>query len=227
MQQIFRKEYKYVIAEEVYLKLQRMLEAVMQVDEHSLYGDYMVRSQYYDSLTDADLCDNLSGVCDKRKIRIRIYSTNDLVAKLECKCKNAADGIKYSLALTKEEVKMMEAHNYEFLLERKEQLALSLYTKMTQQLYRPKTIVQYDRMAYIYPASDVRITFDRNIRATVNPYGIYDDDLNYAPLMEDGFGVLEIKFNDFLPSFLKPFVDRIDCVAQAYSKYSKSRVMYS
>lgn len=224
MTAIFRKELKYVITEEVYLRIQPMLEAVMMPDEHSINGSYMVRSQYYDSLTDADLWDNLDGVLEKRKIRVRIYSTDDMYAKLEYKCKNGSDGIKYSLQLTRDEVLMLERHQYDFLLEREEELAKRLYVKMTEQVYLPKTIVEYQRTAYTYPISDVRVTFDRSLRGSVNPYGIFEKEPFYIPLMSPDKGVLEVKYNDFFPSALKPLLESVDSVAESYSKYSMSRL---
>lgn len=223
--QIFRKEIKYVMAEEAYLKIQNWLEAVLEPDRFCRNGRYMVRSQYYDSLSDADLFDNLSGVSEKRKIRVRIYSPDDSVAKLEYKCKNGSDGMKYSLLITREEALLMENHKYDFLLAREEDLAMRLYVKMTEQVYTPKTIVEYDRMAYVYPAGDIRITFDRNLRGSRNPYGIFEKNLSYVPLLDPGKGVLEIKYNDFFPSALKSLVTGIDSVAEAYSKYSMSRLM--
>lgn len=226
MTQIYRKEWKYVITEEAYLQIQKMLEAVMEPDEHGSHGTYMVRSQYFDSLTDGDLCDNLAGVMEKKKIRVRIYSPHDTVAKLEYKCKAGSDGIKYSLLLSKEEALMMEQHHYDFLLDREEELALRLYTKLTEQVYFPKTIVEYDRTAYLYPASDVRITFDRNIRGSVNPYGIFETDPAFVPLLDGGKGVLEIKYNDFFPSALKSLVGTMDSAAEACSKYTISRLKY-
>lgn len=226
LNRIYRKELKYVISEEVYLQIHSRLNAVMQPDAHCRDGHYTVRSQYYDSLTDGDLSDNLDGVMEKRKIRVRIYSPDDMAAKLEYKCKADSDGIKYSLLLTKEEALMMEQHQYDFLLARKEELALRLYTKMTEQVYFPKTIVEYDRTAYLYPVSDVRITFDRNLRGSINPIGIYENNPAYVPLLGAGKGVLEIKYNDFFPSALKSLVASIDSVAQAYSKYAMSRLMF-
>ncbi len=224
--QTLRKELKFVISEEVYLKLRKKLEAMMYVDEYCKNGSYMVRSQYYDSLTDADLFDNISGVAEKRKIRIRIYSTNDEAAKLEYKCKSGSDGTKYSILITNDEVALMEAHRYDFLLEKNERLALYLYTKLTGQVYRPKTIVEYDREAYSFPAGNVRITYDRNVRGTINPYGLYAEDLMYVPLLKEAYGVLEIKYSDYFPTVLMPMVDLMDSVAEAYSKYSNSRMVY-
>lgn len=224
MAPIFRKEQKYIITEEMYLRIQNMLEAVMEPDRYGDEGNYMVRSQYYDSMTDADLKDNLDGVLEKRKIRVRIYSPDDLSAKLEYKCKNGSDGIKYSIPLTREEVILMENHQYEFLLEREEELAKRLYVKMTEQVYSPKTIVEYERTAYTYPVSDVRVTFDRNIRGSVNPYGIFEKEPFYISLINPDMGVLEVKYNDFFPSALKPLLESLDGVAESYSKYSMARL---
>lgn len=90
----------------------------------------------------------------------------------------------------------------------------------------PKTIVEYKRMAYRFPASDVRITFDTDIRAGVNPYGIFAANPANVPLLHADKGILEIKYNDFFPSALKPLLVSLDNVAEAYSKYSTARLAY-
>ncbi len=222
----YRKELKYVINEAVYLRIERLLSQVMQPDENCSDGSYMVRSQYFDSLMDSDLQDNIDGVYEKRKIRVRIYSTDSDTAKLEYKCKNGADGIKYSITLNKDEVLMMEQGRYEFLLERDENLAKELYIRLVQGAYSPKTIIEYKRLAYVYPVSDVRITFDRNLRGTVNPYGIYEKEPMYYPLLAPDKGVLEIKYNDFFPAELKELLVNLKDTPEAFSKYSISRLSY-
>ena len=78
---VYRKEIKYVIPREIFGRLQRLLDAVLERDSHCRTDTYTVRSQYYDSLSDTDLRDNLSGVQEKRKIRVRIYSPEDRNAK--------------------------------------------------------------------------------------------------------------------------------------------------
>lgn len=224
MAAIFRKELKYVMSEANYLRIQGMLDALLQPDQYGTNGNYMVRSQYYDSITDADLKDNLDGVLEKRKIRVRIYSADALRAKLEYKCKSGSDGIKYSIELAREEAMMLENQQYDFLLGRKEELAKRLYVKMTEQVYSPKTIVEYFRTAYTYPVSDVRVTFDRNIRGSVNPYGIFEEEPFYIPLISPGMGVLEVKYNDFFPSSLKDLLKSIEGLAESCSKYSMARL---
>lgn len=221
---VFRKEIKYVISLEGYLRLQKQLESLMQRDRYGNHGTYAVRSQYYDSAADQDLHDNLAGVMEKRKIRIRIYSPDDLRPKLEYKCKSGSDGVKHSIAISREEAMMMEEGRFSFLLNHKEELAARLYVKMNQGAYRPRTIVEYDRTAFTYPVSDVRITFDSRIRGSANPYGLFKKAPFYVPLMNTDMGVLEVKYNDFLPSPLKGVVQQIDSLAEASSKYSKARL---
>lgn len=226
MNNIYRKELKYIISEDKYLNIKNMMDVVMEPDRHGENGRYMVRSQYYDSLTDCDLHDNLDGVYDKKKIRIRIYSPDAENGKLEYKCKYGSDGIKHSLTLSREEIGKMENGQYDFLLERDEELARHLYIKINKYKYSPKTIIEYDRTAYMYPISDLRITYDRNIRATINPYGILEKEPMYIPLMTPDKGILEIKYNDFFPAALRPLVSVLDNAAEAYSKYSQSRLKF-
>ncbi len=224
MKTVFRKEIKYVITKVEFLRIQKHLDVLMENDRNGYNGTYMVRSQYYDSLNNHDLYDNLDRVMEKRKIRVRIYSTDTKHAKLEYKCKSNMDGKKYSLSITRDEALMMEAHKYDFLLAREEDIAKRIYVKMVQGGYTPKTIVEYDRTAYLYPASDVRITFDTSVKATKNPYGLFSEELSYVPLIKGDAGILEIKYNDFVPYSLKQIVQYIDNLAESFSKYSKARI---
>lgn len=221
-----RKEIKYVIGIEDYMRLKPKLKMLMRADSHGDGGRYTVRSQYYDSLTDADWQDNLNGVMEKRKIRVRTYSPFTGVARLEYKCKSGSWGIKNSLALTQEEAMLMEKGRYDCLRERDEELARYLYVKMTQQVYRPKTIIEYERSALTYQVGDVRVTFDCHIRASINPLGICEKDVQCMPVMAQDKGILEVKYNDFLPQCLKNIISTLDAVPEAYSKYTASRLMY-
>ena len=228
MRNVFRKEIKYVIHESQFMAIRKKLAAYMRQDTHANgpLGDYHIRSLYFDSAGDRDLHDNLDGVMEKRKIRIRIYDPNSPTALLEYKCKSGSDSRKMSLFITKEEAIQMENRHYECLLNHEEDLAIFLYNKMTQNIYRPKTIVDYDRIPYTYPVSDVRITFDFNLRGSFFPTGLYDDHIGMQPLLPLGFGVLEVKYNDFLASPLQRVVSEIDQLPEAISKYSNARLKF-
>lgn len=223
MQKIFRKEIKYVIPRENALTLQHRLGMVMEKDTHGKEGAYFIRSQYYDSIVDSDLRDNLEGMYEKRKIRLRIYSLSDQIVKLEYKCKNGSDGIKYSLPIKREEALRMEQGDIDFLLQYDNELALRLYLRMTEGCYRPKTIIDYDRLAFIYPAGDVRITFDTNIRTSIWPYGLFDEN-PINTLSNEEQMLMEVKYTGFLPDTIRKILDDTENLASAHSKYSRARM---
>ncbi|MCH4192203.1 MAG: polyphosphate polymerase domain-containing protein [Butyrivibrio sp.] len=226
MLKVFRKEIKYRIPVETYLMLEGRLGLLLERDRYGDQGEYVVRSQYYDSFCDQDLQDNLDGLMEKRKIRLRIYSPEDCSAKLEYKCKSGMDGLKYSIVISKKEALQMENHDYSFLLMHEEELATFLYVKLMQNVYRPKTIVEYHRRAYTCPASDIRITFDYDMRFATSPYGLFDSGEMYQPLGNMDMGVLEVKYNDFLIAPVREIIQQIDRLADANSKYSQARLRY-
>ena len=196
---------------------------VMEKDTHGKEGAYFIRSQYYDSLYDSDLRDNLDGMYEKRKIRLRIYSLSDEIVKLEYKCKNGSDGIKYSLPIKREEALRMEQGDMDFLLKYDNELALRLYMRMTEGCYRPKTIIDYNRLAFAYPAGDVRITFDTNIRTSVCPYGLFDE-MPVNALSNEEQMLMEVKYTGFLPDTIRKILDDTENLASAHSKYSRARM---
>ena len=60
-------------------------------------------------------------------------------------------------------------------------------------LYRPKSIVEYQRKAYIASENKTRITFDFDIKATESDFRIFAADLNQNPVMDKYLVVMEVK----------------------------------
>ena len=225
METVFRKEIKYLISRRTSIILQQKLDRIMERDTHGDDGRYFIRSQYYDSIDDQDLWDNLDGLYEKRKIRLRIYSLQDTSVKLEFKCKNGADGVKYSLPIKREEALKMEQGDTSFLLDYNTELAMRLYLRITQGCYRPKTIIDYQRLAFAYPAGDVRITFDTDIRSTSYPYGLFDD-VSTVALGTGEQVLMEVKYTGFLPDMIAATLKETDELSTSHSKYSRARMTY-
>lgn len=227
MRQVFRKEIKYIVHVSDFVRIRDKLGAIMRPDPHGKdgTGTYTVRSLYFDSIGDRDLKDNLDGVMEKRKIRVRSYDLSSDFALLEYKCKSGSDSRKLSLPISKLEAQLMENGHYEFLLEQEEDLATFLYDKITRCVYRPKTVVEYDRIALLYPVSDVRITYDHNIKGSLSPVGLYNPSTPLARLMAPDYGVLEVKYNDFLVTPIKRVLQNLDALPGANSKYSNARLL--
>lgn len=224
MEIVFRKEIKYLISRREAMILQQKLDGIMERDIHGENGRYFIRSQYYDSIDDQDLWDNLDGMYEKRKIRLRIYSLSDLSAKLEFKCKNGSDGVKYSIPVSREQALRMEQGDASFLLEYEAELAMKLYLRITQGCYRPKTIIDYQRLAFAYPAGDVRITFDTDIRGTLYPYGLFED-VGTDALGSTEQVLMEVKYTGFLPDMIAETLKEADELSTSHSKYSRARMM--
>lgn len=225
MTDVNRQEIKYILPLEKLTKLQNKLDGLMERDDHGNRGEYMVRSQYYDSLKDRDLFDNLNGVMEKRKIRVRIYDAEAETAKLEYKCKSGNVSRKFSLSINRQEAILMEQGNWEWMLDHPEELAGYLYGKAVREVYIPRTIVEYQRLAYASPVNNTRITFDTQIKGTLDPYGLFGEGQEYVPLMEQDMGVLEIKFDYFFPDYLRKVLNSLDSLAEANSKYTRARLL--
>lgn len=223
MYTVFRKELKYILPRKTAFQIQQKIAKLMDRDAHGENGTYFIRSQYYDSMDDRDLKDNLDGVYVKRKIRLRIYDLDSSSVKLEYKCKNGMDGAKYSMTISREEALRMQEGDFSFLLEKKDELALRLYLRMTEGTYRPKTIVDYQRLAFCYPAGDVRVTFDTDIRNAIYPYGLFEE-LGMIPSSDMEQVLMEVKFSGILPQTLQDLLKEADSLITANSKYSRARM---
>lgn len=226
MEGFYRKEIKYPLSQLDFLRLRKTLEYYMEYDVFSGISGYKVRSLYFDSLDDRDLYDKLDGTMEKRKIRLRIYSHDSPFVNLEYKCKSGSDGIKRKLKITRAEALKMIDCDYDFLLQYEDPLARTIHTRLLTGGYLPKTIVEYRRIAYKYPVSDTRITFDAGTSASYFPQTFFDSRPNLIPLIPGDQGVLEVKYDHFLVGTIKQVLRLIDSSPNANSKYSQSRVYY-
>ena len=224
MLSVYRKELKYVMYAHEFAKLRPSLNALLYRDNHGGDFGYVVRSLYFDSYDDHDYYDTVDGLEDKSKIRIRTYRPGTLI-KLEQKQKHGSDSQKFSLILSREEADSMQEGDYEFLTRRPEETAMQIYLQLMGGAYLPKTLVEYDREAYVFPAGDVRITFDSGTRGTASGWDIFDPDPPFTPLIPSETGVLEVKYTGFLPDFIKGIVES-GRLSTANSKYVQARQFY-
>lgn len=72
-----RHEYKHIINYGDYLALKSRLGVFMKTDEHSIDGQYKIRSIYFDDMNDSCYQDKINGVNKRSKYRLRYYN-NDL-----------------------------------------------------------------------------------------------------------------------------------------------------
>ena len=220
---VLRTEQKYQLNNtEMYSMISR-LNMILRSDSHNSGGGYMVRSLYFDTPYDDDFYDKLDGLELRRKIRLRIYSPDASSAKLELKEKTGNNQRKRSLTLSREDAVKVSQGDYDCLLDMKDEFADELYGRMRQYLYRPKCIVQYYRTAYMLPVNDTRVTFDRDLRASESHLDLFDKDLKLYPVGMLTGCTMEVKYNNFLLSYVKDAVSIADKSINSASKYGMSR----
>ena len=214
----FRHEFKYVIPYGDMLELRKKLEEVLTLDQG---GPYFVRSLYFDSMDDEDYYAKQNGDIKRKKIRLRIYDINSDYAKLELKGKYDIHQLKESLVINKEVAKRIINGNYDDLLLMDNDLAKRLYVYL-QNGYRPKVIIEYDRLAFI-TTTTTRITFDYHIKKSDDFDNFYTNNINYFDLTNNTDVVLEVKFDRFLEPYIAKILDKYTTRYQSVSKYVMGR----
>ena len=217
---LFRHELKFIISEPEKEALIRRLGTVLPSDAHADGGGYMIRSLYFDDCFERAYEEKLAGVESRRKYRIRIYNCSDSVIKLECKRKEGKYINKISASLFRAEAEAVIAGRYEFLAGRPERVCRDFYIECVSNAMRPKVIVDYDRVPFVFPYGDVRITFDSGIRAGLSCCDLFDSGIPVKQVMEQGRLIMEVKFTEYLPELVRALLSTAEGEYTAYSKYT-------
>ncbi len=223
MNEVLRQENKYFITRYDFMKLCSILRSVMLEDSHNGALGYPIRSLYFDTPYDDDYNDKLEGLELRRKIRLRIYDPKADFAMLEMKQKQGSLQKKRSLRISRDEAISLINCDYTPLLSYREDFAAEVYGLMTRKVYRPKTIVQYNRFAFVAKENKIRVTFDNTIRATETSFDLFSENLSMRPVLDDFNAVLEVKFNGFMLSYIKDLLRLADRSSLSVSKYCLAR----
>lgn len=218
----FRHEYKYRISYEDMLTLRGKLNEVLNIDRNE--DGYLIRSLYFDSIEDTDYYDKLGGEINRKKIRLRIYEPNPKYVKLEIKTKYDIHQLKKSLVIDKNTANELIKENYDILLNYDDETAQEAYTILRKGLYKPKVIIEYNRIAYT-TGTTTRITFDFDLRSSSDIDSFFNEDINYNNLSTKTDVVLEIKFDRFLEPYLSNILSSYGTRFESVSKYVMGRNM--
>ncbi|MEL7610833.1 MAG: polyphosphate polymerase domain-containing protein [Bacillota bacterium] len=220
----YRHELKFYITAGDYALLSRRLSRCMDRDKNAdEYGNYFIRSLYFDDLEDSAFREKLDGVDSRDKYRIRIYNLSDDVIKLERKHKEGQYILKESASLSRKECDLLISGDPSFLLRRDDLFSKQMYARFVTRRLLPRVIVDYTREAYIYPYEDVRVTFDKQVKTGFRAVDIFDGGFPTYPAL-DGYGtVLEIKFNRNLPLHIRALLQIDSHARSAISKYCLCR----
>ena len=223
-----RHELKYIISVRDYYELRTRAMAFMRHDEHGDNGRYFIRSLYLDDVMLADYNQKMDGWNRRRKYRIRIYDLSDEIIKFEIKDKFDSFISKVSDTIGVEELECIIHGDYSFVSdmifsdsdEGECQALRMAYIDNATKILSPQVVVDYDREVFICREGNVRMTFDMNLRAG-DAYGdIFDPELVTVPAYEEGCMILEVKYDDYLPEYIKKMLKPLGRWQSSQSKYA-------
>lgn len=218
----FRHEVKLEINYLDLLTVRNRLSAVARPDPHAIDGKYLIRSLYFDNLADKALMEKIDGVSKREKFRIRYYNGDTSIIHLEKKSKVNRLGNKSSASLTVEQAQSIVDGNIDWMLDSDQVLIRELYTKMKTEGIAPKTIVDYTREPFIFPAGNVRVTLDYDIRSGMRCTDFLNSDCVTVPA-SDAI-IMEVKWDAFLPDIIRDAVSLNSRHEGAFSKYATCRI---
>ena len=220
----YRNEIKHLITSADRAAICAVMKVVAQLDPHAqAKGYYTIRSLYFDNMADKALREKLDGVNEREKFRIRYYDGDTSVIHLEKKVKRDGVGYKVSCSLTAEEAQRIIDGDILWMATDTRGLVVELYAKMKGQGLRPKTSVDYERIPFVYGAGNVRVTIDFNIRTGLRCTDFLNPDCVTIPAGGNDI-VLEVKWDDYLPTIIRHAVQLKGRRQTAYSKYAQCRI---
>jgi hypothetical protein len=217
----YRHELKFIMTPANALLLKRLLYQLMEIDPNGdVLGRYMVRSLYFDTLGGSAFFDKIDGVEYRKKYRIRYYNNSTDFIRLESKLKiddlSKKTQERISLDLAQH---LMNGEIDEINLKPNSVLTdFALDIKLNA--LRPSVIVDYQRTAYLHKALDVRITFDEMIRSRVYDTDLFKTEFASITVLEPEEVVLEVKYNDIIPSSIADVIRHMPMTRLAVSKYA-------
>lgn len=221
----YRNEWKYCCIDGELKLLESRLKDILELDPYTgRNGKYCVHSLYFDDYKDTCVKENEAGVAVRFKWRIRYYEDLPDKIHLERKEKYYGRCHKDSCSLTKKEFEALISGNVSeiFWKTDKELLKRFCIDIMTKR-FAPKVIIDYERTAYIEPISNIRITLDQNISASYAIEEFLTGNYQKFPIQEKQQQVLEVKFDEILPSYVRNIVCSYGFRQTSFSKYYLGR----
>jgi len=232
---MLRFEYKYFVPNSKLDLLRSLIKPFTTLDKFAasrVEQEYTVRSIYFDTPDFECYHTKIDGQKHRNKVRLRGYnkekSTNTVFLEIKRKyeapiLKNRAP-MKYGFAKS-----LFQGINPELFIQNTEKFkdARDNASKFMYNVYarkmRPVVCVIYEREPYLSKTNDegnnLRITFDKNLRGTPYPTvdELYREDRARTAIQ--GIFILEVKFNDYYPAWMKPIISMLGLVKESASKY--------
>lgn len=219
-QRSFRHELKYKLNTTQLEILKVQLPELLAPDPHAGEdGVYQIRSLYFDDWQNTCYFENENGTEPREKFRIRIYNGSDAHIRLELKRKELGMVQKRSCRINRELAESMIRGQTIPWQEDMDPLLKKFYILQETRLLTPKIIVEYDRIPFVYPDGNVRVTLDLNIRTSRQVEDFFEPEISARPIMPMDTHLLEAKFDQFLPDFISRIFQQKQLQRVTYSKF--------
>lgn len=218
-----RFEKKFLIGEVTAARIAANLALFVPEDPHNGFDGYPVRTVYFDTPADRDFEMKLAGLDERWKIRLRTYEPEADSALLELKEKRGMTQRKRSLRVPRAQAEELLQGRYGFLLKSEDPFLQALGREMEMRVYRPRCVVTYRRTAYGLPDNNTRITFDREVAASESSCALFSPSLVTYPVVPPGGVILEVKYSEFLLTYVKRALGEDLLLSEPVSKYCMAR----
>jgi len=214
-----RYELKYLLTGEQTAYLKERLKGHMEVDK---YGITSTASLPYDTPSYQLIRTSIEKPEFKEKIRLRSYglATDDSPVFLELKRK--AYGIVYKRRVQSTIPLVKKFFDGEGDICAGGQINREItYFRDYYKSLSPACLIIYDRMAYLQPGGDLRLTIDHNPRYRVDDLTLTHN-MDGIPLLPEGYSILEIKVQEAMPLWLSEILDIGRIYKNSFSKYGEA-----
>ncbi len=223
----YRYEIKYIINNNQATILKQRLSLVMAIDKfkHNADGSYYIKSLYFDDINNSSYFEKLDGLLYRTKYRIRTYNNFDNKIYLERKLKHNNLTSKDKELISKDIYsKIIDGKINEIEYEKNTLLERFIIDTKLKNL-KPSVIVGYKRTAYVYPVSNVRITFDENIVSQGFNDNLFLLNATNINALEKNEVVLEVKYDEFLPKIISDVIGTVSEVRESVSKFQRCKTV--
>ena len=194
----YRNEWKYSLTNGEMSLLKSRISEIMNLDPHTpACGRYIIHSLYFDDYKDMSVYTTDAGLSKRFKWRIRYYDEDLSYIVLERKEKLSSRCHKKSCRITIDEYKKIVTGNIADIL--------------------------YDTDKKLIKVINVRITFDMKISASYDLENFLKGNYIKYYINPSGMNVLEVKFDDILPSYIRKIVESYGFKQTSFSKYYYGR----
>lgn len=208
-----RYEMKYLLTPQQYAAVRAVIAGRLTPDA---FGETTIQSIYYDTEDNRLVRASEEKPVFKEKLRLRCYGLNDDDRDVFLEMKRKYDGVVYKRRIA---CKEGGAENFFRGEASKTQIGRELayfirfYGKLS-----PKMLILCEREAFFEKESDLRVTFDRNVRYRSTDLNFHTS-LAGCPLLPGGTVLMELKTGAALPLWLCRLLSGENIRKQSFSKY--------